>query len=75
MSTTANNSYGEAWHRPATDQIHAGTAQQLPAHPVRQPLYLSAAYGFGILEQDLDTALRYASACTLPAAQQELSVR
>jgi O-acetylhomoserine (thiol)-lyase len=51
----------EAWppapqgRRPATDQIHAGTAQQLPAHPVRPPLYLSAAYEFGTLAQARET--------------------
>src|SRR5690625_5620840 len=58
---TTHHDYVEAWppappgHRAATDQIHAGTDQQLPAHPVRQPLYLSAAYEFSSLEQDRET--------------------
>lgn len=61
MSSKSTNSYVEAWppapqgRRPATDQIHAGTAQQLPAHPVRPPLYLSAAYEFGTLAQARET--------------------
>lgn len=58
---TTHHDYVEAWppappgHRAATDQIHAGTDQQLPAHPVRQPLYLSAAYEFSSLEQARET--------------------
>lgn len=61
LSTTAHNSYLKAWpsasprHRSATEQIHAGTAHQLPAHPVRQPLYLSAAYEFDSLAQARET--------------------
>lgn len=62
MSTTNNTTdYVEAWppappgYQTATDQIHAGTDQQLPAHPVRQPLYLSAAYEFSSLEQARET--------------------
>lgn len=61
MSTKTHDSYVEAWppappgRRPATDQIHAGTAQQLPAHPVRPPLYLTAAYEFVSLAQARET--------------------
>ena len=61
MSTTPKNSDVEARppappaHRPATEQIHAGTDQQLPAHPVRQPLYASAAYQFDSLAQARET--------------------
>src|SRR5690625_7915629 len=58
---TTHHDYVEAWppappgYQTATDQIHAGTDQQLPAHPVRQPLYLSAAYEFSSLEQARET--------------------
>src|SRR5699024_1776906 len=40
---------------PATDPIRAATAHQRPAHPVRPPLYLPAAYEFGTLAQARET--------------------